>query len=86
MTKGKKLVLLLGSIPFLTLVFALPFVNRVQPVILGLPFILFWILLWVFLTPFILMAAYRLEKKAGRKEKESKEKEGKEGTVEGTQE
>ncbi len=56
---------ILGLIPFLTLVFALPFVNRIEPVILGLPFILFWILLWVALTPFILWAAYRLEQKNG---------------------
>ncbi len=65
MAKGKNLALLLGFVPFLTLVFALPLVNRTQPVILGLPFILFWILLWVFLTPFILMAAYQLEKRGG---------------------
>jgi len=68
MTKGKRLALVLGTIPFLTLVFALPLVNRVEPVILGLPFILFWIILWVFLTPFILMTAYRLEKKFNDRE------------------
>jgi len=59
----------LGLIPFLTLVLALPLVNRVKPVILGLPFILFWIVFWVFLTPFVLMAAYRLEKKYDSGEK-----------------
>jgi len=69
MTKGKWLSLLLGLIPFLTLVLALPLVNRVKPVILGLPFILFWIVFWVFLTPFVLMAAYRLEKKYDSGEK-----------------
>ncbi len=51
----------LGSIPFLTLVLALPFVNRLRPVILGLPFILFWILCWILLTPVLLFAAYRCE-------------------------
>jgi hypothetical protein len=51
----------LGSVPFLTLVLALPFVNRLRPVILGLPFILFWILSWILLTPVLLFAAYRLE-------------------------
>ncbi len=69
MTRGKRLSLLLGLIPFLTLVLALPLVNRVEPVILGLPFILFWIVFWVFLTPFVLMAAYRLEKKYDSGEK-----------------
>ena len=51
MHKGTKLALILGAIPFITLVFALPLVNRIKPVILGLPFLLFWILIWVILTP-----------------------------------
>lgn len=63
MQKGTKFALLLGAIPFITLVFALPFVNRIEPVILGLPFLLFWILFWVMLTPAILFVAYMLEKK-----------------------
>jgi hypothetical protein len=63
MQKGTKLAIMLGAIPFITLVFALPFVNRIEPVILGLPFILFWILSWVLLTPLILFAAYICEKK-----------------------
>lgn len=63
MQKGTKLALALGSVPFITLVFALPFVNRIEPVILGLPFILFWILSWVILTPAILFSAYLVQKK-----------------------
>jgi len=63
MKKGTFFALLLGSIPFLMLVFALPFVNRLEPVILGMPFLLFWILVWVLLTPLILFFAYRLERK-----------------------
>jgi len=63
MQKGTKLALLVATIPFITLVFALPLVNRVEPVILGFPFVLFWIVAWVILTPPILFAAYRLEKK-----------------------
>lgn len=63
MKKGTKYALMLGAVPFLTLVLALPLVNRERPVILGLPFLLFWILAWVVLTPVFLYAAYRLEKK-----------------------
>ena len=66
MQRGTKYALLLGAIPFITLVFALPLVNRIQPMILGLPFMLFWILSWVILTPFILLLAYILEKKYNR--------------------
>ena len=71
MPKGTKIALGLALTPFLMLVLALPFVNRVGPFVLGLPFLLFWIVLWVFLTPFILMAAYWAEKKfnkSGRQE------------------
>ncbi len=78
MSQGRRLALLLGFIPFLTLVFALPLVNRLEPVIIGLPFILFWIVLWVFLTPFILMAAYQIEKRIngdeGQKEVDKEKK------------
>lgn len=63
MKKGNRLALALGAVPFLMLVFALPLVNRIDPVILGLPFLLFWILCWVALTPLVLFLAYRLEKK-----------------------
>jgi len=63
MRRGTMYALLLGAVPFITLVFALPLVNRIYPIILGLPFILFWILSWVILTPFILFLAYRVEKK-----------------------
>jgi hypothetical protein len=60
--RGTKLALLFAAVPFLMLVFALPLVNRLEPVILGLPFLLFWILIWVVLTPPILFAAYICEK------------------------
>ena len=63
MRKGTKRALLFGAVPFVTLVLALPFVNRIEPVILGFPFVLFWIVLWVLLTPLFLFLAYRAEKK-----------------------
>jgi hypothetical protein len=63
MKKGTRISLLLGAIPFITLVFALPLVNRIRPTVLGLPFLLFWILLWVLLTPLILFLAYRAEQR-----------------------
>jgi hypothetical protein len=57
--KGTKRALIFGAVPFLTLVFALPFVNRVEPFVLGLPFVL----LWVALTPVSLFLAYKIEKR-----------------------
>ena len=73
MKKGTKLALIFGAVPFITLVFALPFVNRIEPVILGIPFLLFWILAWVLLTPLILFLAYLIEKRVNPKQEGEKQ-------------
>jgi len=52
--------LILALIPALALVAGLPFVNRVDPTVLGLPFLLAWILGWVLVTPLFLAGAYVL--------------------------
>ena len=48
-------------LPFLGLLGGIPFVNRVTPFVLGLPFILFWIVLWVVLTSLIMWVIYSLD-------------------------
>jgi hypothetical protein len=53
--------LFFGLIPFLAMCFSVPAWDRVYPMILGLPFNLFWSLAWTVLTPVCLGAAYRLE-------------------------
>jgi len=63
MIKETKFTFLLAAIPFLTLVLALSSVNRLEPVILGLPFILFRIVALFLLTRAILVVAFRLKKK-----------------------
>jgi Protein of unknown function (DUF3311) len=52
---------LLAALPFVGLLGGIPFANRVTPFVLGLPFILFWIVLWVVLTSVIMMVIYRLD-------------------------
>jgi hypothetical protein len=60
-TKRHPLVaLLLALVPVVALVAGLPFVNRIEPVVLGLPFLLAWILGWVLVTPLFLAIAYVL--------------------------
>ena len=54
-------VYLLAALPFLGLLGGIPFVNRVTPFVLGLPFILFWIVLWVVLTSVIMWVIYSLD-------------------------
>ena len=56
-----------GLIPAVALVTGLPFVNRIEPIVLGLPFLLFWILGWVLVTPvFLAIACGLADTKAGR--------------------
>jgi Protein of unknown function (DUF3311) len=50
-------------IPFVALSLAIPFVNRVEPRILGLPFLLAWIVAWMLLTPLLVYTAYRLDRR-----------------------
>ncbi len=37
------------------------FANRVEPFVLGMPFMLFWIVLWVVLTSVIMAVVYVLD-------------------------
>lgn len=57
----RSLRLLLVVLPIAALSVAIPLVNRIEPRVLGLPFLLFWIVLWVVLTPLALWAFARLE-------------------------
>ena len=50
----KRLSLAIAAIPALALTFAIPLVNRDDPHVLGLPFILAWIVAWVLLVPVFL--------------------------------
>jgi hypothetical protein len=53
--------LLLGLIPFVAMCFSVPFWDRVDPVLFGLPFNLFWLISWIVLTSVCMWAAYRVE-------------------------
>ena len=62
-------VYLLAVLPFLGLLGGIPFANRVTPFVLGLPFILFWIVLWVVATSVIMWVIYVMDprNRAGEK-------------------
>ena len=47
--------------PFLGILVGVTFANRVEPFVLGMPFILFWIVVWVVLTSIIMAIVYRLD-------------------------
>jgi hypothetical protein len=53
----------LALVPVLALTVGIPFANRLEPRIAGLPFLLAYITLWIVLTPAFLFAVYRSEKR-----------------------
>jgi hypothetical protein len=53
--------LLLGLIPFVAMCFSVAAWDRIHPMVLGLPFNLFWLVLWIVLTPLCMWGAYRAE-------------------------
>ena len=48
----------LAVLPFLGILVGVPLLNRVEPIILGMPLILAWIVLWVVLTAVIMGIIY----------------------------
>ncbi len=48
----------LAVLPFLGMLGGVFFVNRVQPLVLGLPLLLAWLVLWVVLTSVIMAVIY----------------------------
>lgn len=54
-------VYLLGLLPVLGFFVGIFFANRVEPYVLGMPFVMFWIALWVLLTAVIMGAIYMLD-------------------------
>ncbi|MBN3553148.1 hypothetical protein ABID52_003692 [Fictibacillus halophilus] len=61
----KLLLIVLISAPFIAQLVVLPFVNRIDPIIFGLPFLQFWLFLWIVLTPFCTLGIYHLQKSEG---------------------
>jgi len=61
----KIMIIILIILPFVVLLGAIPFVNRIEPIILGLPFLHFWLFLGMIVTPLCTYAIYRIQKSEG---------------------
>jgi Protein of unknown function (DUF3311) len=48
----------LAALPWIGMLVLVPAANRVEPYVLGLPFLLFWIVLWVVLTAVCMSIVY----------------------------
>ena len=53
---------LLGFLPAIGMLGGLVFANRVRPMVLGLPFLFFWIATWVVATSLIMWVILRLDR------------------------
>jgi hypothetical protein len=58
-----KLQHVLAAIPFLGVLVGIFFANRVEPYVLGLPFAMFWVVMWVVLASAIMAVVYRLDQR-----------------------
>ena len=54
----KKMIYVISAIPALG---SLVVINRVEPYVLGMPFVLFWAVLWVCLTSLFLLITNKLD-------------------------
>ncbi|MGH8162573.1 MAG: DUF3311 domain-containing protein [Gammaproteobacteria bacterium] len=60
----KFLRVLLGLLPFVGILAGVFFANRITPFVLGLPFLLFWIVAWTILTAILMALVYFLDPEA----------------------
>jgi Protein of unknown function (DUF3311) len=56
----------LAPVPTVILLAGIPFVNRVHPMILGLPLLIAWILLWVVVTSGVMGVVLYLDRARAR--------------------
>ncbi|MBT2737673.1 DUF3311 domain-containing protein [Bacillus sp. ISL-7] len=61
----KILVVLLTVIPFVAQLLVIPWVNHIYPIIIGFPFLHFWLLIWMILTPVCTYGVYLIQKSKG---------------------
>ena len=61
MRKPSPGALLLAVIPFVAMCFSVALWDRIEPMVFGLPFNLFWLIAWIVLSSGCMWLAYRLE-------------------------
>ncbi|MDO7487360.1 DUF3311 domain-containing protein [Peribacillus frigoritolerans] len=52
---------LLLFVPFIGFLGLLPYVNKIEPYIFGMPFLLFWVAFWMVMASIILMIVYKFD-------------------------
>jgi Protein of unknown function (DUF3311) len=54
--------MLLALIPFIAMCFSVPLWDRVHPMLLGLPFNIVWLTVWIVLSSLCMGLIYRIER------------------------
>ncbi len=62
MKRPSTTAVLIGLIPFVAMCFSVPLWDRISPRVLGLPFNLFWLSLWIVLSSGCMELARRVER------------------------
>ena len=57
---------ILTLIPFIWTIGMIPFVNRVKPMVLGLPFLAFWLVAGIFVAFVCIYILYEIDSKKNR--------------------
>jgi hypothetical protein len=51
----------IAGLPFVGILAGMFFVNSVEPYVLGLPFAMFWVVMWVVVSAGLMAVVYRLD-------------------------
>ena len=51
----------IAGLPFLGILVGMFFANSVEPYVLGLPFAMFWVVMWVVVSAGLMAIVYRLD-------------------------
>ena len=51
----------IAAVPFVGVLVGMFFANSVEPYVLGLPFAMFWVVMWVVLAAALMAIVYRLD-------------------------
>jgi len=60
----KGLCYLLSFIAYFGMPIGIPFIRSAEPYVLGLPFLLFWMVLWILLGTFLMLIVHRINPSA----------------------
>jgi uncharacterized membrane protein len=59
----------IAGLPFVGILAGMFFVNSVEPYVLGLPFAMFWVVMWVVVSAALMAIVYRLDSRDRARER-----------------